>query len=154
MTIAFGLRDDTIKDNTRKEKDHPRKKIILAKTDDSRFLRDVYFKMCVGLCPVVDDRSLSFLGRGAIVLYDTIIRRLIQVSYVIIMGMIRLKIREYASQKGWTLKEVSDRSGVVYSTLRTYARSPGLATVDFTAIQKLARTFDVMIEELVEVVQE
>jgi hypothetical protein len=73
MTIAFGLRDDTIKDNTRKEKDHPRKKIILAKTDDSRFLRDVYFKMCVGLCPVVDDRSLSFLGRGAIVLYDTII---------------------------------------------------------------------------------
>ncbi len=68
------------------------------------------------------------------------------------MGMIRLKIREFADEKGWTLKEVSDRSGVVYSTLRTYARSPGLATVDFTAIQKLARTFDVMIEELVEVV--
>jgi putative transcriptional regulator len=70
------------------------------------------------------------------------------------MGMVRLKIREFAAQKGWTLKEVSDRSGVVYSTLRTYARSPGLATVDFTAIVKLARTFDVMIEELVEVVQE
>ncbi|MBD2196301.1 MULTISPECIES: helix-turn-helix domain-containing protein [Calothrix] len=70
------------------------------------------------------------------------------------MGMVRLKIREFAAERGWTLKEVSDRSGVVYSTLRTYARSPGLATVDFTAIQKLARTFDVMIEELVEVVQE
>lgn len=68
--------------------------------------------------------------------------------------MIRLKVREFAAQKGWTLKEVSDRSGVVYSTLRTYARSPGLATVDFTAIQKLARTFDVMIEDLVEVVEE
>jgi transcriptional regulator with XRE-family HTH domain len=70
------------------------------------------------------------------------------------MGIIRLKIRDFANEKGWTLKEVSDRSGVVYSTLRTYARSPGLSTVDFTAIQKLARTFDVMIEELVEVVEE
>jgi len=70
------------------------------------------------------------------------------------MGIIRLQIRDFANEKGWSLKEVSDRSGVVYSTLRTYARSPGLATVDFTAIQKLARAFDVMIEELVEVVEE
>ena len=70
------------------------------------------------------------------------------------MGIIRLKIRDFANEKGWTLKEVSDRSGVVYSTLRTYARSPGLATVDFTAIQKLARVFDLMIEDLVEVVEE
>jgi transcriptional regulator with XRE-family HTH domain len=65
-----------------------------------------------------------------------------------------LRIREYAEQRGWTLKEVSDRSGVVYSTLRTYARSPGLATVDVTALQKLARTFDVMMEDLIEVVEE
>ncbi|MEL6162743.1 MAG: helix-turn-helix transcriptional regulator [Cyanobacteria bacterium J06628_3] len=70
------------------------------------------------------------------------------------MGIIRLKIRDFANEKGWSLKKLSDRSGVVYSTLRTYARSPGLATVDFTAIQKLARAFDVMIEELVEVVEE
>lgn len=70
------------------------------------------------------------------------------------MGLVRLRIREYAEQKGWTLKEVSDRSGVVYSTLRTYARSPGLATVDVTALQKLARTFDVMMEDLIEVVEE
>lgn len=70
------------------------------------------------------------------------------------MGIIRLKVRELAAEKGWTIKEVSDRSGVIYSTLRTYARSPGMTMVDFTAIQKLARTFDVMIEELVEVVEE
>ena len=70
------------------------------------------------------------------------------------MGIIRLKIRDFVIEKGWSLKELSDRSDVVYSTLRTYARSPGLATVDFTAIQKLARAFDVMIEELVEVVEE
>jgi transcriptional regulator with XRE-family HTH domain len=70
------------------------------------------------------------------------------------MGLVRLKIREFAQERGWTLKEVSDRSGVVYSTLRTYARSPGLATVDVTALQKLARTFDVMMEDLIEVVEE
>ncbi len=70
------------------------------------------------------------------------------------MGVVRLRVRELAAEKGWTLKEVSERSGVVYSTLRTYARSPRLATVDFTAIYKLARTFDVMIEDLVEIVQE
>lgn len=28
------------------------------------------------------------------------------------MGMIRLRVREFAAQKGWTIKEVSDRSGV------------------------------------------
>ena len=70
------------------------------------------------------------------------------------MGLVRLRIREYAQEKGWTLKEVSERSGVVYSTLRTYARSPGLATVDVTALQKLARTFDVMMEDLIEVVED
>lgn len=70
------------------------------------------------------------------------------------MGLVRLRIREFANEKGWTLKEVSNRSGVIYSTLKTYARSPGMTTVDFTAIQKLARAFDVMIEKLVEVVEE
>ncbi len=70
------------------------------------------------------------------------------------MGIIRLRIREFADEKGWTLREVSDRSGVVYSTLRAYARSPGMVSIDYTAVQKLARTFDVMLEDLVEVVQE
>lgn len=70
------------------------------------------------------------------------------------MGIIRLRIRELAAEKGWTIKEVSDRSGVVYSTLRTYARSPGMASIDFTSLQKLARTFDVMLEDLVEVIEE
>lgn len=70
------------------------------------------------------------------------------------MGLVRLKIREFADEKGWTLKEVSDRSGLVYSTVRAYARSPGMGSVDFTAIQKLARLFDVMIEDLVEVIEE
>jgi transcriptional regulator with XRE-family HTH domain len=70
------------------------------------------------------------------------------------MGLVRLRIRELADEKGWTLKEVSVRSGVPYTTITTYARSPGMATADVAALQKLARTFDVMIEDLIEVVEE
>lgn len=70
------------------------------------------------------------------------------------MGLARLRIREFAEQRGWTIKEVSERSGVVYSTLRTYARSPGMATVDATALVKLARVFEVSIEDLIEIVEE
>ena len=70
------------------------------------------------------------------------------------MGLVRLRIREFAKERGWSIKEVSERSGIVYSTLRTYARSPGMATVDVTALIKLARVFDVAIEDLIEVVEE
>lgn len=70
------------------------------------------------------------------------------------MGMVRLKIREFADERGWTIKDVSERSGLVYSTLRHYARSEGMATVDLAAVIKLARVFDVMVEDLVEVVKE
>jgi putative transcriptional regulator len=57
------------------------------------------------------------------------------------MGLIKLRVREFAAEKGSTIKEVSDRSGVVYSKLRTYARSPGLATVDVTALHKESENF-------------
>lgn len=70
------------------------------------------------------------------------------------MGLVRVKVKELAEEKGWTLKEVSERSGVIYSTVRSYARRSGMAMVDFTALHKLARTFDVMIEELVEIIEE
>jgi putative transcriptional regulator len=69
------------------------------------------------------------------------------------MGRIRLKVRELADERGWTLKEVSERSTVPYATVKNYAQAV-LATVDYTALQKLARTFDVTIEDLVEVIEE
>ncbi|HAN74290.1 MAG TPA: transcriptional regulator [Planktothrix sp. UBA8402] len=70
------------------------------------------------------------------------------------MGLIRVKVRELAAEKGWTLKEVADRSGIVYNSVKHYARCPGMTKVDFTALQKLARAFDVMIEEVVEVLED
>jgi putative transcriptional regulator len=70
------------------------------------------------------------------------------------MGLVRLRVRELAEEKGWTLREVSDRSGVNYRTIVSYVRRQTVAMVDFTALQKLARTFDVAIEDLVEVVEE
>jgi hypothetical protein len=38
------------------------------------------------------------------------------------MGYIRLRIRELAEQRGWTFKEVADRSGVNYNTVRSYVQ--------------------------------
>jgi len=70
------------------------------------------------------------------------------------MGLVRVKVRELAAEKGWTFKEVADRSGVIYNTVKHYARCPGMSTVDFISLQKLARTFDVMIEEMVEILEE
>ncbi|MEH2117526.1 helix-turn-helix domain-containing protein [Nostoc sp.] len=65
-----------------------------------------------------------------------------------------LKIPELAEEKAWRLKQVSDRSGVIYSTVRSYTRRLGMTTVDFTAIHRLAHTFDVTIEDLVEIIEE
>jgi putative transcriptional regulator len=70
------------------------------------------------------------------------------------MGLVRLRIQEFADQQGWTIKEVSDRSGVPYGTVKTYMRLPNRATVDLTALKKLAQAFDVLLEDLFEVVEE
>ncbi len=70
------------------------------------------------------------------------------------MGLFKVRIRELAEEKGWTLKEVSVRAGIPYSTITTYARSNGMTMADVLALQKLARTFDVLIEDLIEVVEE
>ena len=52
------------------------------------------------------------------------------------------------------LKEVSSRTGIPYTTIATYAKSTGMATVDYTALHKIARVFDISIEDVVEIVEE
>jgi putative transcriptional regulator len=70
------------------------------------------------------------------------------------MGYVRLRIKELAEVKGWTLKEVANHAGVNYNTLRSYVQRDALNTVDLSAVIKIARAFEVTIEELVEVLQE
>ncbi|MEZ2279652.1 MAG: helix-turn-helix domain-containing protein [Microcoleus sp.] len=65
-----------------------------------------------------------------------------------------MRVRELAAERGWTFKEVAERSGVVYSTITTYARQSSISMVDFRAIDKLARAFGVMIEDVVEIIEE
>lgn len=67
--------------------------------------------------------------------------------------LVKLRIREFALREGWTLKEVADRSGVSYNTVKSYARSPGMTMADIGALLKLARTFDVSIEQLLDFVE-
>lgn len=68
--------------------------------------------------------------------------------------MFRLRIKELATERGWTLKEVSERSELPYSTVATYANSPGMVMVNLLSVRKIARVFDVSIEELVEVLED
>jgi putative transcriptional regulator len=62
----------------------------------------------------------------------------------------RLRIKELAAERGWTLKEVAERSELPYSTVATYANSPGMTMVNLTSVQRIARVFEVAIEDLVE----
>jgi putative transcriptional regulator len=41
-----------------------------------------------------------------------------------------------------------------HSTIKTYAVSPVIVMADLTALQNLAKTFDVLIEELFDVIEE
>ena len=70
------------------------------------------------------------------------------------MGYVRLRIRELAQAQGWTLKEVAERSGVNYSSIKSYVQREKMAMIDFTAVQKIARAFNVAIEDLVEILEE
>ncbi len=70
------------------------------------------------------------------------------------MGYVRLRIRELADKKGWTLKEIADRSGVNYNTVKSYVQRDALNTVDLSAVFKIARAFEVTLEELVEVLED
>jgi transcriptional regulator with XRE-family HTH domain len=69
------------------------------------------------------------------------------------MGYVRLRIREMAEQRGWTLKELAERAEVNYNTLKSYVQRDILNTVDLSAVYKIARAFDVTIEELMEIVE-
>ncbi|MBN3949979.1 MAG: helix-turn-helix transcriptional regulator [Nostoc sp. NMS7] len=65
------------------------------------------------------------------------------------MRLVRLKIRELAAKRIWTIKEVAERAKINYNTVKSYARHPGMNMVYLTAVQKLARAFCVSIEDFI-----
>ena len=68
--------------------------------------------------------------------------------------MFRLRIKEFAAEQGWTLKDIAEQAGLPYSTVATYANSAGMTMVNLVSVQKIARVFGVAIEDLVEVIEE
>ncbi|MBW4465242.1 MAG: helix-turn-helix domain-containing protein [Pegethrix bostrychoides GSE-TBD4-15B] len=65
-----------------------------------------------------------------------------------------MRIKELAAERGWTLKQVAEQSGLPYSTVSTYANSMGMVMVNLLSLRKIALVFGVTLEELVEVLEE
>jgi DNA-binding Xre family transcriptional regulator len=63
--------------------------------------------------------------------------------------MIRLKIREVAQQKGFSMSRLSRESNMAYKTIQTIWRDP-YHEVTTTTLNKLARTLEVDPSELFE----
>jgi DNA-binding Xre family transcriptional regulator len=67
--------------------------------------------------------------------------------------MIRLKIREVAQQKGFSMSRLSRESNMAYKTIQTIWRDP-YHEVTTTTLNKLARTLGVDPSELIEYIPE
>jgi DNA-binding Xre family transcriptional regulator len=67
--------------------------------------------------------------------------------------MIRLKIREVAQQKGFSMSRLSRESNMAYKTIQTIWRDP-YHEVTTTTLNKLARTLGVDPSELIEYLPE
>ncbi len=65
--------------------------------------------------------------------------------------MIRLKIKEVAQQKGFSMSRLSRESNMAYKTIQTIWRDP-YHEVTTTTLNKLARTLGVDPSELIEYV--
>ncbi|MGH2494421.1 MAG: helix-turn-helix domain-containing protein [Ktedonobacteraceae bacterium] len=67
--------------------------------------------------------------------------------------MIRLKIREVAQRKGFSMSRLSRESNMAYKTIQTIWRDPN-HEVTTTTLNKLARTLGVDPSELIEYIPE
>jgi DNA-binding Xre family transcriptional regulator len=67
--------------------------------------------------------------------------------------MIRLKIKEVAQQKGYSMSRLSRESNMAYKTIQTIWRDP-YHEVTTTTLNKLARTLGVDPSELIEYLPE
>ncbi len=67
--------------------------------------------------------------------------------------MIRLKIKEVAQQKGYSMSRLARESNMAYKTIQTIWRDP-YHEVTTTTLNKLARTLEVDPSELIEYIPE
>ena len=67
--------------------------------------------------------------------------------------MIRLKIKEVAQQRGFSMSRLSRESNMAYKTIQTIWRDP-YHEVTTTTLNKLARTLEVNPSELFEYIPE
>jgi DNA-binding Xre family transcriptional regulator len=67
--------------------------------------------------------------------------------------MIRLKIKEVAQQKGFSMSRLSRESNMAYKTIQTIWRDP-YHEVTTTTLNKLAHTLEVDPSELIEYIPE
>jgi DNA-binding Xre family transcriptional regulator len=67
--------------------------------------------------------------------------------------MIRLKIKEVAQQKGYSMSRLSREANMAYKTIQTIWRDP-YHEVTTTTLNKLARTLGVDPSELIEYIPE
>jgi transcriptional regulator with XRE-family HTH domain len=70
------------------------------------------------------------------------------------MSLFRVRIRELAKEQNLKLKEVAERSGVNYNTVKSYVHSEKMAMADVVSLIKIARVLGVSVEELVEEIEE
>jgi putative transcriptional regulator len=66
----------------------------------------------------------------------------------------RLRIKELAIDRKWTLRELSERTKLPYSTIATYANSSGMVMANLLSVLKIAQAFEVSIEDLIEVLED
>ncbi|MEH2315024.1 MAG: helix-turn-helix transcriptional regulator [Nostoc sp.] len=50
------------------------------------------------------------------------------------IGLVRLKIRELAAERSWTIKELAEDAQINYNTMQSYARHQGMNMVDLTVV--------------------
>jgi hypothetical protein len=95
---------------------------------------------------------LSCPDRGAIAFEHFTLKG--DISPVSRTNLFRVRIRELAKEQNLKLKEVADRSGVNYNTVKSYARTEVMSMADIVALIKIARSFGVTVEELVVIIEE
>ena len=65
------------------------------------------------------------------------------------LGMIRLRVREVATEKGFSMSRLSREANMAYKTIQTIWRDP-YHEVTTTTLDKLAKTLGVTPSELIE----